>query len=121
MRLTLRCPSASTRAATVGSSRQPGREEGRGAGVEVGAAALDGVGEHGGGVPVAGPEEGVGAGVEHEGDAGLLTGGDGILDGAHGIRQGLELVLEVGPDDADVDGAARWCPWRRRSRPRGRR
>ena len=40
------------------------------------------------------------------GDARPLTGGDGRLDGSHGIRQRLHLVLEVGADDADVDGPA---------------
>src|SRR6478736_5794328 len=82
-----------------------GDEERRGAGVEIGAAPLHGVGEHVGRVAVAGLDVGVGAGVEDEGDAGPLTGGDGSLDGPDGVRQRLHLVLEVGADDADVDGA----------------
>src|SRR6478735_6535629 len=69
-----------------------GDEERRGAGVEIGAAPLHGVGEHVGRVAVAGLDVGVGAGVEDEGDAGPLTGGDAADGLDHEIARDLLAV-----------------------------
>ena len=81
-------------------------EHDRGSGVEVGLAALDGDGEVLGGVALAVEREGVGAGVEDEVDALLLGDLHDRLDLARGLGDRLQLVLDVGADDAEPDGPA---------------
>ena len=84
---------------------QPRHEDDGCSHVEVGPAARDRVLQHVAPVLVTGADESVGAGVEHEvGHSLRLRGPDGRGHGAGGLGDRLQLVLEVGADDAEPDG-----------------
>jgi len=83
---------------------EAGHEDDRCARVEEGPAASYGVVEHLRGVAVPGPEEDVGAGVQHEVRHPLgLRGRQHRLHAGHGLVQGPQLVLQVAAHHAQAD------------------
>ncbi len=81
-------------------------EHAGGAGVEERPSALDRVGDDLGPIAVAGHQERVGAGVQDERNSlGLARPRDGV-DGGDRLVEGSHGVLDVGPDDPELDRPA---------------